>query len=122
MKAKNLRIGNLLDLYGTIATLQGSDFYHHFSNDNRKLSRFKPLEINEHWLISLGFSKNVRKLETIYRLGQFEYATSCKSIDIEFEGLECCITHTTDVKYVHELQNLFFAFTGTELEYKQLPK
>jgi len=50
MKAKNFRIGNKVDLYGSTATIQGQDFVNHYTAGDKNFDRFKPIELTEEWL------------------------------------------------------------------------
>jgi hypothetical protein len=120
MKATELRIGNLLDLYGTTATLQGFDFYCHFSNDDRKLSRFKPIPLTEEWLLKFGFEKrgsywHPKGSWHRYLFHKFKMS-SFGVLNLEPEG---GIVPHAQVHYVHQLQNLYFALTGEELILKR---
>lgn len=110
MKAKEIKIGNLVNLYGTTATIQGVDFVNNYNGSDRKFDRFKPIPLTEDWLLRLGF----------LRLGEgFEFWES-SAFNIEFMNNLWCISYTssilcTHIKHVHQLQNLYFALTGTEL-------
>jgi hypothetical protein len=127
MKANELRIGNLI--YGvserietviglgnkTISVYPGKliDAQMFFSEDD-----FEPIPLTGEWLMKFGFKKNERRLENVYNLGIFEYATSCETVDLEIQHLEGVATYTTETKYVHQLQNLYFALIGEELTIK----
>jgi len=117
MKIQELRIGNLVNWKENEIHINAVDL-HQMSDSKQYLEEFTPILLTPKWLIKFGFKEKKTKLEEIYRLEMFEYATSCKTIDLEFENTENHITYTTDVKYVHELQNLFFALTGKELSVK----
>ena len=110
MEAKELRIGNYVDLYGTMATVRRFDF-----NDRAPsglaVDESKPIPITEDWLIKLGFkwSKmyNWWRFKNPYILLNKDFSLKEKPFGIE---IKC--------EYVHELQNLFFALTGIELKIK----
>lgn len=55
---KNFKVGNKLDLYGTIATLQIVDFNSHYTTEDRKLTRFKPITLTEEWHNKFGVKKD----------------------------------------------------------------
>jgi hypothetical protein len=82
-----------------------------------KSFHFKPIELTEEWLLKLGlekigiwtFSLNlVGNLDLIYYLGEKGWSIGLKSYS-DFSNL----------KYVHQLQNLYFALTGEELIIKK---
>jgi hypothetical protein len=52
-------------------------------------------------------------MESLYGLMQ-EYLDHSLKVELN------CFAYLNDLKYVHELQNLFFALTGTELEIETL--
>lgn len=123
MKANELRIGNYLQYYiGEDGyEWQPSGIDHHdivwCVEDNDDFNKsYRPIPITEEWLLKFGFEKitawyrkwlhainlmiNVGHGQTIAGLYEF------KNIPIK------------QVSYVHELQNLYFALTGEELEAK----
>ena len=89
------------------------DIEHHPEN-------YQYVEITGEWLLMFGFSERNRNgKEKVYNLGIFEYSTFWKEITLEFEGVEDCISYDTGVKYVHQLQNIYFALRCEELTIKQ---
>lgn len=106
MDAKELRIGNLVDLFGNIATIQSADF----SGTGIAIKQGKPIPLTEEWLVKFGFDKKGYKdgLSIILenKLGYKNGRTYFKS---------WCILESQP-KYAHSLQNLYFALTGQELE------
>jgi hypothetical protein len=129
MKASELRIGNLVDLGNRIAKI--SEIYHkactvldleETQDTIEDYERTKPIPLTEEWLLNFdmeltdGFS-NSRKLY----LNNYENDIS-KITYSPKEGLlrlsngdpkgTILIPH---IKYVHQLQNLYFALTGEEL-------
>lgn len=72
-----------------------------------------PIPLTEEWLLNLGF-----KLKGFYRLQVTSFLELCwkphdKTLNLQTE--KNGFTEDSKVKYVHELQNLYFALTGTEL-------
>jgi hypothetical protein len=116
MKATELRIGNyVFDNLGGILKIKGV-------NTESDLSHIKPIPLTEEWMIDFGMDytdgfSNSRKL----CLNKHEFDCSVLTYS-EKEGLlrfsngeqngTSLIPH---VKYVHQLQNLYFALTGQEL-------
>jgi len=76
----------------------------------------EPIELTAEWMEEFGF----RNDEHWYiRVGQFDYFTiSCvgDSFYYSVNGGEYLIGRS--IKWVHQLQNLYFAVTGKELERK----
>ncbi len=77
------------------------------------MSNYEPIKLTEEWLINLGFEET-------------DYAGGCYylgSIQIDLSDFECAFkTNWLDckVKYVHQLQNLYFALTGKELTHQKI--
>jgi hypothetical protein len=105
MNARELRIGNTvydvinkMNIYIRPETI--SDFY----NDYISL---KPIELSDELLLKFGFDKigfqfikdgiELFPIRDLYYRGNFPIKS--------------------DIKYVHQLQNLYFALTGCELQY-----
>lgn len=131
---KDLRVGNKiifiicdindskLDEYREI-TVTSSDYI--FIEENHTL--FKPIPITKEWLLKFGFEK---KDDLTFSLKN-EQKGYINEFEFFFEpNEEVCITYRqfypflkeTDsvflrnLEYVHQLQNLYFALTGEDLE------
>lgn len=74
-----------------------------------------PIELNPEWLERFGFEKD--------RTGYALEDKNSLSFSVTKEGkfLACWLDKSTGiiVQYVHQLQNLYFALTGEELEIKE---
>jgi len=128
MKATELRIENLIyNSIGKESKVIAIEF--EALNDScysvvypdggyEELSHISPIPLTDEWLIKLGFKRKEKIVnEDVYikgPLGIFPdyhivvyYVETCK------DG-----SHTIPItlKYVHQLQNLYFALTGEELE------
>jgi hypothetical protein len=126
MKAKDLRIGNIVyyddkhidEIDGIdISTMDNSDEY---------LANHKPIPLTPEWLIKLGFSGAFHKLTGEHSHLPSHYNLNGFRIDVEYNCGSEEVSHyefnlhpSTELKYVHQLQNLFFSLTGTELEIKE---
>ena len=109
MKAKKYRIGNFVNIKNQPVKLTPKYFK---SLDNFK--EIEPLILTKKWLIDFGFI-NTNTLEyPNYAKGVYKCLWRNGRTNI-------CNNHgfIKDLKYVHELQNLFFAIEGKELEVKQ---
>ena len=121
MEASSLRIGDLIKdcqdkkyYTVTIEILQeivgGMDFY-------------EPIQLNEEWLLKFGFELKTKGSYNCYQNNKkfviCMWVESYKIIGFEETGT-CYYGETyTAIKYVHQLQNLYFALTGEELILKQ---
>jgi hypothetical protein len=119
MKANELRIGNLIRFNNLIekekiVTVTGR-FLLPFSEDVGDISNYyQPIPLTEEWLLKFGFEK----------IGEYWYKDRF-FIEMLFGRLNLRITinnaesaYANSVQYVHQLQNLYFALTGNELEIK----
>jgi hypothetical protein len=138
MEAQNLRIGNIVKLVNqsghiAIVTEIGSHrgepyvmckdipngiYLHHKGQD---LVQGVPL--SEDWLIKFGFEKEVLLGENYYtlELNDNKYCDLCIVNGDKNGFIEVTLFPYEEwfrYRYVHELQNLFAALTGRELELK----
>lgn len=120
MQPSELRIGNLVKtIYRELGVLSITQIrsYVIYSNKTGGISfnSIVPIPITEKWLIDLGFSKN----RTIH-LGidkSFNSLQITNDLDVLVYDINRDFVSLKKIRYVHELQNLYFAFTGKELEY-----
>ena len=123
MDARELRIGNLMELpNGEISKVTG------FTENGKvwfvrepkheecalKINQVKPIPLTEEWLFEFGFiddfSKDFRVRLIGHRLGDFFITEKMKLLTSDINSVK--------IKYVHQLQNLYFALTGEELTIK----
>lgn len=111
LKAKDLRIGNVIDYDGMECIVQEIDeqgvvVYIHETQENEwiDLFQFTPCYLDDEWLERLGYNKIVDhyhlKLHCIWK---------CNDMFI-------CEKNGTILKYVHELQNLLYSIKGIEFK------
>lgn len=137
MNVNELRIGNLLtskSWYG-VHPVSGIDiiddgfrvlvkgFVHDFIDGEH--CDLEPILLTPEILLKCGFKKYVVKLPLVnwidYRKGNMVINITDGGYEIEFGSELFSIedrTHITCIKYLHQLQNLYFALTNTELIYK----
>jgi len=121
MKANELRIGNLVNK--TEQTIRSSrlgisiwDEYDWYAIGDciDSLEYYEPIPLTEEWLLKFGFEKiNVNE--------RYWVKSVCLIHQRHDEGLDYLPSPFGPVikyEYVHQLQNLYFALTGEELEYK----
>lgn len=74
---------------------------------------YEPIPLTEKWLLKFGFIKEKKNRKYVYLFDGFELEQS-PSGEIWFEN-RC----GTVIKYIHQLQNLYFAITAEELTIKE---
>ena len=133
MKANELRIGNLV-FYGldalSIVSIDsqrsipqaGLETAIRLSDDSAPwLNNVNPIHLDEEWLVKLGFEGNEDERHIVLGLGGGE------ELSVELLTKTCCLTRSNKMgqddfvyikypDYVHQLQNLYHALTGKELE------
>lgn len=131
MKTSELRIGNYIKLM-----LNDDDFaivqvtLNDLEAVDNKNGVYEPMPLKGEWLLKHGFF-----------VKNFDYTipiSECKAIwltlipqDEECTAYSVCVTQTdedeldqnvflSDISYVHQAQNLYFALTGNELKHEEL--
>lgn len=127
MEAAELRLGNYLKVDGEVfvlveisdSSLQGymqKDVGNHVMQLFRyRVSQTDPIPITAGWLKSLGWKK-INELDdgtVVYQGTPYLYFA---------DGEGQCMVKTPPIKYVHQLQNLYFVLTGQELGKKKQKK
>jgi hypothetical protein len=113
MNAKELRIGNLVYHNDKIIEIKSLHPQDDDVNDEIPFHAIYGINLTEEWLEKLGF-----ELKGFYRLKVTSFLELCwkphdKTLNMQTENNG--FTEDSKVKYVHELQNLYFALTGKEL-------
>ena len=111
MKASELRIGNYaLHNNGNVYPITKSN-----------IGSFNPdlwdsIPLTEKWLTKFGFENLMRKSKKGYKASGYSYKGNF-SLCVYFDDgrLSVDFWQGNEKKYVHELQNFFFALTGEEL-------
>lgn len=132
MKASELRTGNLIILLEEHITVDANDIY--FIDNTETEGDEKPIAkgilLTEEWLIKIGFKKG--KYSNCFGGFNFTLKASCCWISYTSSDFSMCIANsksnldTSDfispthskIIHVHQLQNLYFALTGEELNIK----
>ena len=123
MTANELRIGNWFIEKDEVKQFDG-DFYH--------LLGCEPIPLTTNWLEKFGFEKNKDKRwmrgKSRYAIFYFEYYATGEDNcmwRIEYHDTDYgrneykdCNQWGDRIKYVNQLQNLYFALTGEELTIK----
>ena len=123
MKASDLRIGNFVNNKGRldIVTCLEHVTFEDITNVRGQYYEVfipEPTPLTEEWLLRFGFDHH-------YDLGKRKFM-NIKTLTIETNSSENFpVYYTTQkiiicyIKYVHQLQNLYFALTGEELVVKE---
>ena len=116
MKAPELRIGNWINEKGKLKQVYS------VSNHNAKdYSKLKPTPLTEEWLLKFGFEKDECEFSNT------EWSKYVPHASMSFYETENGYQRLFDdhydvgieIKYVHQLQNLYFALVGEELTIKE---
>jgi hypothetical protein len=127
LNPRELRIGNIIDL-GIVAGIYPSteDIYNIWLHNGLSFSsdQISGELINEEWLVNFGF----RKQELAGCAPSYWIPDNEHTFELDWDkasGLDLIHDGSTigfgfkHIKYVHQLQNLYFALTGEELKLKQ---
>lgn len=134
MKANELRIGNVLQTIKYKSPVKINLFYGEFDCQtdspftdyptdyecDRSLSELEPIPLTEEWLVRAGFSLTVSA--TYSTGGKVDFNVYFKD-GFTYNSIQNCWWFNgvlpNQPKYLHQLQNLYFALTGEELEFAQ---
>lgn len=111
MDAKELRIGNYIQFPSKV--VYRIDFLY---KNYQMLDYWQPIPLTEKWLIDLGFEVIYSSTFTL-RLDHkenFKFGAGWNLVNGHFH-VRYIGEALTNIKYVHQLQNLYFALTGEEL-------
>ena len=126
MNPKELRIGNFLTVSNNVLAIseikkdcfcfcqQYIDEWEFLFNDYD----VQPIQITEDWLKRFGFNgveNDHIKCKNIH----LSYSSVFNRVFISDEDDDPQTVVGVNIKYVHQLQNLYFALTGEELEIKE---
>jgi hypothetical protein len=118
MRKQELRIGNKIKIDGIIVTVDERTLFD-FDHDGRVK---ESVEITEEWLEKFGFEKET---EIIDEVENYDYTlVAGKGVLFRCEwNLHGILEYIyiddlcfIEIQYVHQLQNLYFALTGEELQ------
>ena len=120
MKANELRIGNYViankdevivaGFVGFYVSYIPIEKYHAYAD---MIHHIKPIPLTEEWLLKLGFEQCFINKERYHidNLNEVEF------IDNEIRWMANYTTfYHQKIEFVHQLQNLYFALTNTELK------
>jgi hypothetical protein len=131
MKANELRIGNYFKSKSdeAIYELTYELLAEQFNGKDLGFDDMQPIPLTQDWLIKLGFKKHIIDEPTIKQtrwILDWSYMCATCPLSIYDKGKNSFssfdssirgIIHS-EIKHVHQLQNLYFALTGEELTIK----
>mgnify|MGYP003510914019 CR=1 FL=1 len=126
IKPEDLRIGNWVNHHGEIITVDGIDDIDVFNKKCGEipLHSILPIPLTEKILLDCGFVKDGLFVgEFVYTKSKYFYSMELKLLFVitghngevlNYEGYEVQTSDNQTI-YLHELQNLFYSLTKTEL-------
>jgi len=116
MEANELRINNYVypfdDIYLVTKKTILEDCIQVCFKDFENTNELHPIPLTEEWLLKFGF-KRTNKYDFELIKNDFHFYTS--SDFFNGNGFICFNEFDIKIKYIHELQNLYFALTNKEL-------
>lgn len=130
MKANELRIGNLVNYGVNIVPIKSIHTESVLKNEvrvyvelNEKLQNYclditeiEPIPLTEERLLKFGFELDIE--DDGYQKGKYKVSVSDEGC-LFFINIGYYPEEIAEFKYVHQLQNLYFALTGGELVVKE---
>ena len=117
LKIEELRIGNYVQINNNIKKVVCIDYDEITVKDSDldeiySIIKVEKIKLTEEWLLKFGFeyTYEIEDAFPFYRLARFMCNEQLQPTDAGFK-----IAYI-DIKYVHQLQNLYFALTGMELK------
>ncbi len=131
MRATEFRISNLVECFGTrevVAIKKNKIKVQHESKEGHFIIEWVPIDslsiklipLTEEWLLKFGFEKVLNQYKKITDVSKDTFNNIPFIIlflgnQFQYDDLR----FRTNLKYVHQLQNLYFALTGEELNIKE---
>lgn len=117
MKANELRIGNIILVHGQLRVISEVSnveavLCEGAIHANLDKGYAEPIPLTEEWLVKFGFKNGFLKVGEQYINIELNYDS------YSLMGADSCTSGQSfsgSCKYVHQLQNLYFALTGEEL-------
>lgn len=117
MKARDLRIGNILKKDGIVVTIDGRSIFDIWSSDisSTLAHPYEAIPLTPEWLERAGFRKY-----TDDGFWQIEVAENSLNLNYNESGY---FEDMYDIKVttVHQLQNLYYCLCGEELKFDKTP-
>lgn len=131
MKNTELRIGNIINCFGikmvvginTTITIQEKTSKGNYVNEKVSLQslNLEPISLTEEWLLKFGFNTDYNKGYIGIDVNNSDFVLTEPKVmhsqqeDYAYQFNTGYLSRYKKFKYVHELQNFFYAITGEEL-------
>ena len=117
MKANELRIGNWYNEFGIAKQVTPDTILRLYQIElaGKIAVDVSPIPLTEEWVLKFGFDKTSYSEFEFLKNSSFRlcgFGWTIEQYTIQFGWVEL---NTLSSKYVHQLQNLYFALTGEEL-------
>jgi len=130
IRAEELRIGNWVyqgEMYGDTQCTAYEIYGFTGASNAQYYQEWKPISITEKWLERFGFEEELDPEGVAHGIKVLESAHVDQILVVEIYENKCLFqigetsywTASFPIKYVHQLQNLYYALTGKELEIKE---
>jgi hypothetical protein len=123
MEAKELRIGNFT--YKMLQSGNGRIIESNITStdllriEEERIFYYEPIPITEEWLLKFGFERQENNWKTL----NLHFATiGWERLALTVLSFDKDSIYLPHIKYVHQLQNLYFSLTGEELIIKSINK
>jgi hypothetical protein len=115
MRENELRVGVYILYCEEVFQVDADCINMHWGDDLD--DAYRPIPLTKEWLLKFGFEKQIDDYYYFYGY----YASFDADLPMWFGQEGCCQKETIkeNIKYVHQLQNLYFALTGDELIIKE---
>lgn len=110
MKATELRIGNYVYRQSDKMIVNRNSIYQIEVVTRQTENKYEPIPLTNEWLINFGFEKS----EDVSIFSKDDIYIGFRQ-NGDFEPLCQGLQYGNSLKYVHQLQNLFFALTEEDL-------
>lgn len=127
INANELRLGNTIE-YHILYKLDGTDEWVDNTVDIVKLQYlledpnhplYRPKVLTEECLVEFGFEKQSNKWKRLCICNDWSYLywENLAGLELSVNKRSCMFPH---IRYVHQLENLYFTLTGQELKKKEV--
>jgi hypothetical protein len=126
MEANELRIGNLLYNNNVVVTIDARSIFDIW--DDKGLKEYKPIPLTPEWLNKFELEHSeirgrwFKDKFVVFKQKYLDPLSILEENKFYFQMVDCqgnVSTSTFEIKYVHQLQNLYFALTGEELKQQE---
>jgi len=121
LAVRSLSVGNYLKKNGIVVQIDGRSIFDMWDDSGVIKCGYEPIELTEKWLLNLGFNKEYKDGYIGIDVGNTDFVLTFPKIMGDFQNYFAFQFHSggwakfREIKYVHELQNLFRSITGVEL-------